>query len=828
MRKNFIFSVLTALCLAVIAVLFFAPDDFEGRTLQQHDMLQGTANGQEGIAFKEATGETTRWTDSLFGGMPNFQISPSYPATDALTWVGKAFSLWLPDPANLLFAMMLGFFIMCLCMKMKWYNALFASIAWGFSTYFIIIIGAGHIWKFVTLSYIPPTIGGLVLCYRGKYLSGTALASLFGALQLNSNHPQMTYYFIFVIIAMVIAWLCTAIRKKKVGQWGVATGCMIIAGILAVAANSSSLYNTFEYSKETVRGTATELTSANSSETGGMDRSAITAWSYGIDETFTFLVPNVKGGATIKPVGGENQLMSVVDTPNADKLNLAPEEMQLMYQFPQYFGDQPMTNGPVYAGIVVLILAIIALFVVQGPMKWALFAVSVLALMLSWGHNFSPLTDFFIDNFPLYNKFRAVSSILVVVEFTIPLLAVMCIKKILDTPDFMARYRGVVYTVTGVTAAICLLGWISPSIFGQPFSVGETEALQQQGVFANPAFQNLLNGIRETRLSLVSADCARSLMFIIFGALVCFLYFKGVVKNKAMFVCMLTTVVLLDLFSVNKRYVNSENFTDRMDNEQALNKTPIDEAILKDTAINYRVLDIPGFSSARSSYFHKTIGGYHAAKLTRYNDLIDRQIMKNNPGVINMLNTKYIITGDSLGYVQNPGALGNAWFVDKIVYVSNPDKEMAALDTLDTGVEAVADIKFRETLGNASTVVPGDTIYETTYAPNRLTYHASTAKGGVAVFSEIFFPWGWNATIDGKPAEIGRVDYVLRALRIPAGKHKIEFSFDPQSLRVTNNISVVAVVLIYLLCAGALGLVAFRFAKGNKKEKAPVKETGDE
>ncbi|MDE7441562.1 MAG: YfhO family protein [Muribaculaceae bacterium] len=828
MRKNIIFSVLTALCLAVIAVLFFAPDDFEGRTLQQHDMLQGTANGQEGIAFKEATGETTRWTDSLFGGMPNFQIAPSYPATDALTWIGKVYSLWLPDPANLLFAMMLGFFIMCLCMKMKWYNALFASVAWGFSTYFIIIIGAGHIWKFVTLSYIPPTIGGLVLCYRSKYLSGTALASLFGALQLNSNHPQMTYYFIFVIIAMVIAWLCTAIRKKEIGQWGAATGCMILAGILAVAANSSSLYNTFEYSKETVRGTATELTSANSSETGGMDRAAITAWSYGIDETFTFLVPNVKGGATIKPVGGENQLMSVVDTPKADQLNLAPEEMQLMYQFPQYFGDQPMTNGPVYAGIVVLILAIIALFVVQGPMKWALFAVSVLALMLSWGHNFSGLTDFFIDNFPLYNKFRAVSSILVVVEFTIPLLAVMCIKKILDTPEFMARYRGVVYTVTGVAAAICLLGWISPSIFGQPFSVGETEALQQQGVFANPAFQNLLNGIRETRLSLVAADCARSLMFIILGALVCFLYFKGVVRNKAVFVCMLTTVVLLDLFSVNKRYVNSENFTDRMDNEQALNKTPIDEAILKDTAINYRVLDIPGFSSARSSYFHKTIGGYHAAKLTRYNDLIDRQIMRNNPAVINMLNAKYIITGDSLGFVQNPGALGNAWFVDKIEYVSNPDKEMAALDTIDTAVEAVADIKFRETLGNASPVAPGDTIYETTYAPNRLTYHASTAKGGVAVFSEIFFPWGWHATIDGKPAEIGRVDYVLRALRIPAGKHKIEFSFDPQSLHVTNNISVIAVVLIYLLCAGALGLVAFRLYKGDKKEKSPVKENGDE
>lgn len=816
MRKNIIYSVLTALCLAVIAVLFFAPDDMEGRVLQQHDMLQGTANGQEGIAFHEATGETTRWTDSLFGGMPNFQIAPSYPATDALQWIGKAFSLWLPDPANLLFAMMLGFFIMCLCMKMKWPTALFASIAWGFSSYFIIIIGAGHIWKFVTLAYIPPTIGGLVLCYRGKYLSGTALASLFGALQLNSNHPQMTYYFIFVILAMVIAWLIMAIKEKKMGQWGSATACMIVAGIIAVAANSASLYNTYEYTKETVRGTATELSSANGNNTGGMDRSAITAWSYGIDETFTFIAPNVKGGATIKPVGGENQLMSVLDTPKANDLNLSPEEMQMMYQFPQYFGDQPMTNGPVYAGIVVLILAIIALFVVTGPMKWALFAVSVLALMLSWGHNFAPLTNFFIDNFPLYNKFRAVSSFLVVVEFTIPLLAAMCIKKILDTPDFMVRYRGVVYSVAGITAAICFLGWVCPSIFGQPFSVGETEALQAQGVFANPAFHNLINGIRETRLSLVSADCGRSLLFILMGAIVCFLYFKGAVKNKTIFVCMLTTVVLLDLFSVNKRYVNSENFTDRVDNETALNKTPIDEAILRDTAINYRVLDIPGFGSARSSYFHKTIGGYHAAKLTRYNDLIEHQISRNNPAVINMLNAKYIITGDSLGFVQNPGALGNAWFVSKIEYVPTADKEMAALDNIDTATEAVADAKFRSVLGNASPILPGDTIYETTYAPNRLTYHASSAKGGVAVFSEIFFPWGWSATIDGKPAEIGRVDYVLRALKVPAGKHKIEFVFDPQSLKTTNAISIAGVVVIYILCIGALALAIFKIVKSKK------------
>ena len=435
LNKKQIYSILAVAFLALTALFFFFPDDIEGNVLQQHDIQQGLANGQEGKAFHEATGETTRWTDSLFGGMPNFQISPSYPAGEAIGWIWKVYTLWLPAPANLLFAMMFGFFIMCMCFKFKWYNALFASIAWGFSSYFIIIIGAGHIWKFVTLAYIPPTIGGIVLCYRGKYLPGAAMASIFGALQLQSNHPQMSYYFILVIFAMVIAWLCSAIRNHNMKQWCIATLCTLGAGILAVGANAASLYNSYEYSKETVRGKGTDLTPEKGAETGGMDRNAITQWSYGIDETFTLLIPNVKGGATIKPKAGESELLSVADTEKADELSLSPEERQFMAQFPQYFGDQPMTNGPVYVGAFVLLLAILAMFVSDGNMKWALFGVSVLAILLSWGHNFPALTNLFIDNFPAYNKFRAVSSILVIVEFTIPLLAILAIQKIIDTPD---------------------------------------------------------------------------------------------------------------------------------------------------------------------------------------------------------------------------------------------------------------------------------------------------------------------------------------------------------------------------------------------------------
>lgn len=811
--KKTLYSILAVAFLALTAFLFFCPDDIEGNVLQQHDIQQGIANGQEGKAFHEATGETTRWTNSLFGGMPNFQIAPSYPAGKAIGWIWSVYTLGLPSPANLLFAMMVGFFIMCLCLRFKWYNALFAAIAWGFSSYFIIIIGAGHIWKFVTLAYIPPTIGGIALCYRGKYLQGTALAALFGALQLQSNHPQMSYYFLFVIFAMVIGWLCTAIRNHKMKQWGIATACIIAAGILAVGANSASLYNSYEYSKETVRGRATDLTPAPGAETGGMSRSAITAWSYGIDETLSILIPNVKGGATIKPVAGETQLLSLADTDKANDLSLSPEELQFLAQFPQYFGDQPMTNGPVYVGAFVLLLAILALFTVNSPMKWALFGVSVLAILLSWGHNFEAFTDFFIDNFPGYNKFRAVASILVIVEFTIPLLAIMAIKKMMETENYLERFGMVLYGVFGLGIVVCFLGWVSPSIFGEPYSATELQQLQEAGAFSNPQYYNILNAIRDTRLSLVSADSLRSLIFILLGGVVIYLYLKRAVTNRAVFVCMLSAVMLIDLFSVGKRYVNSENFTRPALDEVTFNKTAADEAILKDTS-NYRVYDVPGLYSARSSYFHKTIGGYHAAKLTRYNDLLDRQISKGNMGVLNMLNTKYFLSGDQ--YEVNPDALGNAWFVDSIYYVANADKEMAALDSLNTASDAVADEKFRPMLGNAVRKAPGDTIYETSYAPNALSYKAKTGKGGIAVFSEIYFPWGWTATIDGKEAPIGRVNYVLRALRIPAGEHEITFRFDPQSVRVTNNISVASVTGIYILCALALIILILPVIKKRK------------
>ncbi len=808
MKKSILYSLLAAALLAAVAFFFFFPDDVQGNVLQQHDIMQGLANGQEGKAFTEATGETTRWTDSLFGGMPNFQIAPSYPANNLLDWIVKVYTLGLPSPANLLFGMMLGFFIMCLCFPMKWPTALFAALAWGFSSYFIIIIGAGHIWKFLTLAFIPPTIGGLALLYRGRYLPGLALTALFGALQLQSNHPQMSYYFMLVILCLVVGWLYAAWKSNTLARWAKATACAAIAGALAVGANSASLYNSLEYSKETVRGKATELTlNANAdNSTGGMDRAAITAWSYSPAETFSLLIPNVKGGATIKPVGGDNKLLPAIDTPKGKEVALSAEEAQWASQFPQYFGDQPMTNGPVYVGAFVLLLAILAIFTVNGtvatPLKWSLLTASVLAIILSWGHNLPAVTNFFIDNFPGYNKFRAVASILVVVEFCVPLLAAMVIGQMLRQPDYFRKYSTTILAVFGTGAVICLTAWIAPEVFGSPYSASEREFITANGIAAHPAYASVLKAVSEGRLGLVSADGLRSFLYILGAWLILWCWGKGMLGKPSIWVLSLSALALLDLYGVGKRYVNTDNFVAPAEQHLAFEPTEADRIILQDTT-HYRVMDVDGFSQARSSYFHNTIGGYHAAKLTRYNDLIEHQIMRNNPEVLNMLNAKYFISQGEA--IRNPDALGNAWLVDSIEYVDGADAEMAALDSLPAARMAVADTKFSHTLGTASLRQPGDTIWQTSYAPNHLTYRSNTSRDNVAVFSEIFFPWGWEATVDGKPVEIGRVNYVLRALRIPAGKHDIDFRFDPKSLRTTNTISMICVIGIYVL--GVLALV---------------------
>lgn len=828
--SSLITFVISVVIFAAISWIYFSPSVANGDVLRQSDVMQGMANGHETSEYVAKTGEVPRWTNALFGGMPTFQISPTYTTNTYLNGVNSVMQFFFPEPVSWLFLLMLGFFILLLAFDVKWYLAVLGAIGYAFSSYFIILMGAGHIWKLLTLAYIPPTIAGVVWAYRGHYLRGAAVAALFAALQLMSNHVQMTYYSAFIIVALAIAYLCVAIKEKKIGQWCIATAVLVVAALLALGANSPSLYMSYKYSQETMRGGHSELTPVAGEDgqapqakptKGGLDKDYITQWSYGIDETFTLLVPNVKGGASIKPVAGENKPMLLGEAPQVEKLldngKVTSQDMQVLSQpyFLQYFGDQPMTNGPVYVGAIIFALFLLGCVVVKGPVKWALLAVTVLSVLLSWGHNFMGLTDLFIDHFPMYNKFRTVSSILVIAEFTMPVLAVLGLQKLFTEDDFMTKHSKALYGSFGVSALLCLLFALAPSLFGT-FSAQETEAFVKTGQLQQ--MPGLTGAIAAIRHAMVSADAWRSMGFIIVAFALIFAYLKGWLKNATLAGCLLAAVVLIDLYVVDKRYLSEESFVSSFAvPEVSFTPREVDKQIMQDTTQNYRVLDLAHFGEPMPSYFHKTVGGYHAAKLSRYNDLIERQLSKNNMAVLNMLNTKYVIVADS-AVQQNPQALGNAWFVDSITYVDNADAEMKFLDDFNPATSAVADAKFKTALQTPTPKQAGDTIYETTYSPVQLTYHSHSAGERVAVFSEVYFPWGWKATIDGKPAEIGRVNYVLRAMRIPAGDHTIAMTFDPQEVHTTETIAGASLIGILILILLAVAVVAVKGKKFTRKD----------
>ena len=833
--------------IAVIAFAFFYPDASEGNQLRQHDMQQGIAIGQEAKVYAEQTGEVSRWTNSLFSGMPTFQISPSYPSSSLYKWINSVMSLGLPSPSSLIAMMMVGFFILLLAMKMRWYVALIGAIAYGFSSYFIIIIGAGHIWKFVTLAYIPPTIAGVILCYRGRYLSGGALAALFAMMQIASNHVQMTYYFLFVILGIVVACLIEAVKKSQLRQWVVATAVLAVAGGLAVAANAPSLYLTYEYAKETMRGRHSELTSPSqvgaNAASAGLDKDYITQYSYQPSETFSLVIPNVKGGASAKPEKGRMVAMSLSDLPDAQKMisegKIDGMQQQYLSYMSQYFGDPEGTNGPVYVGALIFAFFLLACVIVKGPMKWALLILTLFSIVLAWGRHAMVFTDIMLSVVPMYSKFRTVESILVIAEFTIPLLAVMGLQKLLCEKDAWERYRKPVLWSFGLMLAICALGFCVPEIYGGAISENDreidnyiTSSLMQQGYDASTARQFSLqnpaiySAAESLRLGLVSSDALRSFLIVALGGCLLVACLRRKI-GTGVTVAILGVFVLGDLYMVNKRYVSHESFVPKQLTVGApIAKTPVDEAILQDTSMNYRVMDIPRFNSADPSYYHKMIGGYHAAKLTRYQDLIDRHLSHFQRGtetdadwnVLNMLNARYIVGLDGQ-VLRNPEAYGNAWFVEHVDYVATPDEEMAMLSRIDPRVTAVADRKYESVLGKSVAGSPTDTIVETTYAPNRLTYRAHSVNGGVAVFSEVFFPWGWTATIDGKPVELGRVDYVLRAMRVPAGDHEIVMSFDPPSLHTTDTLATVSIMIIYLALLAAIVLGVGKFIGRKPDEK---------
>lgn len=819
--KKLLPDLIAILAFVLLSFAYFFPADIENRILFQHDTAAGAGAGQEVKEYYEQTGERSRWTNSLFGGMPMYQIAPSYDSTKSLQWVQKAYQLFLPDYVCLTFMLMLGFYILLRVFGIPVWLAGLGGIMWAFSSYFFILISAGHIWKFITLAYVPPTIAGIVLAYRGKLLWGGILTALFVALQITSNHVQMSYYFFFVILFFVGAYFEKAWRTKTLPQFFKASAVLIVAALVGIAANVSNLYHTYAYSKETMRGKSELVQTGDAAKqtSSGLDRDYITQWSYGIDETLTLLVPNFKGGASAALSQSETAM---------SKAN--PMYSSLYGSLTQYFGTQPMTSGPVYVGAFVLFLFVLGCFIVKGPLKWALIGATFFSIVLSWGKNFMPLTDFFIDYVPLYNKFRAVSSILVIAEFTIPLLAIFALKRLLEEPEILKQEKKPLGISLLLTAGIALLLAVAPGSIGSGYVPAQEAQMLQNAVNQQMIPANELSGILanlgEIRAELVSSDALRSFIIIGIGCSLLWLYASGKLRSS-LTIAGITILCLADMWGVNKRYLNDAQFVPHSIRTETFTKTNTDELILQDTSLDYRVLNFATstFDDNNTSYWHKSVGGYHPAKLRRYQEMIEHHISPemqaaykaiataggemdsvdaNKFRILNMLNTKYFIfpAGQQRQTVPilNPHAYGNAWFVNKVQYVNNANEEIDALDSIIPTETAVVDARFKDVLKGATESYKDSlsSIRLTSYAPNRLTYETNNAQDGIAVFSEIYYPDGWHVTIDGQPAELARADYILRTMYVPAGQHTIEMRFDPTSLHVTEGIAYGALALLVI------------------------------
>lgn len=842
--RRFLPDMLAVMAFVIIAFVYFFEPVRDGKVLTGVDNSAAIGSGIEMKEYMDShNGERTRWTNSLFSGMPTYQMAPSYNSTNVLSKVEDVYKLWLPDVVSYVFMMLLGFYIMLRAFNFRTWMAALGAILWAFSSYYFIIIAAGHIWKLLTLCFIPPTIGGMVLCYRGKYLWGISLTGIFTALQIFSNHVQMTYYFLFVIGFMVLAYLCTAIFCKKeetdaltLSKWFKATACFAIGGILGVLVNSSNLFHTWQYSKETMR-SKSELTHKTKNEANqtndGLERDYITAWSYGGDELLTLMIPNTKGGASVRM--SENSIAMKKADPNL-------QYMGVYDAFTQYFGEQPGTSGPVYIGAFVCFLFFLGLQIVKGPMKWGLFAATVLSILLSLGHNLMWFTDLFLDYVPMYDKFRTVASILVIAEFTMPLLGLLALKQIVDEPESLKEKKNsyALYISLALTAGTCLVLWMFPSIMGNYVSSYDVSSMDQyvsHGYMDQPMADSILASIGTMRKAMFTSDCMRSFYIIMIGFVAIMVYRYGKLKPVYM-VTILSILCLLDMWSVNKRYLNDGMFSPKREIVQMFPKNQADEIILQDPDKYYRVLNLSvnTFNDNSTSYYHKSIGGYHAAKLRRYQELIEAHISREsskaqtcaaNVGgqleyvngdsiypVLNMLNMKYMVLPLKDGGkapILNPWANGNAWFVTDVEYVDNADDELAKLGTINTKQTAIANADFKSILGEAKADSTASCKL-TSYEANELSYDITSKDGGVVVFSEIFYP-GWTCTVDGTETDIARVNYVLRAIRIEGGSHKVVLTFDPQSVHTTDTIAYISLVLLLLMMIAAVTLPLLRNRK---------------
>ena len=862
--KKIVPDALCVVLFAVIAFVYFSPAVMEGRRLGGHDHSANDGINIEVNQYRAShDGETPRWVTSVFGGMPTYQIAPSYDSTKGLSFFEKIWHLGFPDYVWYIFVSMLGFYILLRALDLRAWMAALGAVMWAFSSYFFIIIAAGHIWKVITLTYIPPTIAGVVLCLkprpdltlkdrRIRQLLGMIVTAIFGALQILSNHVQMTYYFLFVVFFMALAYLVMAVREKALGHWMTGTCALVVAAVIAVGLNLSNLYNTYEYQKETMRGKS-ELVKADSpadQTDTGLERSYITNWSYGVDETFTFIIPNYRGGASVPLMMSETAM---------EKADNGFREAGIYGAFTQYWGEQPGTSGPVYLGAIVCMLFIMSLIIIPWNhlMKWALLAVTLLTLMLGWGKNFMPLTDFFIDHFPMYAKFRTVSSILVVVEFTVPLMAMWGLKLFVEKPKLKA-----LYIAFGLSIVLCL---ILMYCGGDCISSADRNAIGKYvaaGYFDQNTGQRILSSISTMRHAMLTADGWRSIIFIVLGAAALLWYGNSATKRRSIFLCAILLVLCLaDMWAVNKRYLNDGMFEAPALMGEGIRKGEAEQYIITKSGEgrDYRVLNmtVSTFNDNTTSAFFSSVGGYHAAKLRRYQELIEAHIapemqkivpvLQNAPvdttammggsspfpvykideaaadsiyPVINMLNTRWFILPAGEGRkipIENTAAMGNGWFVSDVKYADNANEELDALGQVDlrsTAVVAKKDFGFLKT-AEVKDSIAGN-VKLTSYEADEAKYEVESKNGGLVVFSEVYYP-GWTATIDGKDTEVGRANYVLRAINVPAGKHEVVFTFKPKTIQTTEHIALASGGVLCLLALAFL-MIVWRESSADSKQ----------
>ena len=807
-NKQFLGIIFAIIAFAAITLIYFTPI-LEGKRIKQHDIEMYKGMSQEINQFREETGEQSLWTNSMFGGMPAWNIGVQQNS-NLMTYIQKIIGLGFPSPIMSVFISMLGFFILLLVLDCKIWISFIGALAYGFTSYLFIVMGAGHNSKAVAMAYMAPVIAGIILTYKGKYLWGAVLTAIALALEIRAGHIQITYYLFMIVLIFVIAEFIETIKNKKYPEFFKASGILVCAAILAILTSTTTLYANYEFGKETMRGKPV-LTENTGNQTRGLDRDYVTQWSYGIGETWSLMIPNVKGGASAY-IGNDNPALE-----NAD-----PRLRPMIAQNNAYWGDQPGTSGPVYVGAIVCFFFVLGLFVVKGKIKWVLLIATILSILLSWGKNFMGFTDFFLDYFPMYNKFRAVSMTLVIAEVCMPILAFLALAEVIRNPECLKKNKIYLYISFGLTAGLCLLFYIIPDVFFNFLSQGEAAQFAQLGTGKDGAiYQTFANELEKVRMAIFKSDAIRSFLFITVAAIILLINVNGKLKNNAMFV-MLAALVVLDMFPINKRYLNNDNFIDSRRFEKPFVMSEIDKQILQDNSLNYRVMDLTKntFNDASTSYFHKSIGGYHGAKLRRYQDIINHYLGGNSVGndgfwnVLNMLNTKYLIypQGNKPVANINPDAFGNAWIVSDIKWVTTPNEEIAAIEDTDVKTTAIVNDEFRNVIGDFNPSSVSGTIKLDSYKPNELVYSFNSSKDELVVFSEIWTNKGWTLWIDGKESPLIRADYILRAAVIPAGNHEIIMRYEPKIWKVGNTIQFISSLILIL---GLIAAIVVTYRKSN-------------